>query len=71
MALPLVTYNPWDIDPDSCLPKLMIFPEIVYIFENNKSILQFKMVDENEEEDCAQLFNCSTFINELFGKSFS
>jgi hypothetical protein len=39
MAIPLITYNPWKFNSDNGLPERIIFPEIVYIFEKNLSIL--------------------------------
>jgi len=35
MAVPLITYNPWKIDPDTQMPERIIFPELVYIYEKN------------------------------------
>jgi len=39
MAIPIVTYNPWNMDSDDGMPERLVFPELVYIFEKNKSIL--------------------------------
>jgi hypothetical protein len=39
MAIPLITYNPWNIDPITKMPKRIVFPEMVYIFEKNQAIL--------------------------------
>jgi hypothetical protein len=43
MAIPLITFNPWKTDPITQMPERIIFPELVYIFEKNKAILQFKL----------------------------
>ena len=43
MALPLVTYNPWNMETVDGMPERLVFSELVYIFEKNKSILQFKL----------------------------
>ena len=39
MAIPLLTFNPWKIDPKNGKPERIVFPELVYIFEKNQSIL--------------------------------
>jgi hypothetical protein len=39
MALPLITFNPWNNDPNTGIPKRIVFPEMVYIFEKNQAIL--------------------------------
>ena len=38
MALPLITYNPWNTNSEG-MPQRLVFPEMVYLFEKNKSIL--------------------------------
>jgi hypothetical protein len=43
MAIPLITFNPWKTDLVTQMPERIIFPELVYIFEKNKAILQFKL----------------------------
>ena len=35
MAIPLITYNPWDINLEDEKPQRLVFPELVYIFEKN------------------------------------
>ena len=35
MALPIMTFNPWDIHEETLSPNLLLFPEIVYVFEKN------------------------------------
>jgi len=39
MAIPLITYNPWDTNIKTGMPKRIVFPEMVYIFEKNQAIL--------------------------------
>ena len=39
MAIPIIAFNPWNIDLETNLPKRIVFPEMVYAFEKNKSIL--------------------------------
>ena len=38
MAIPMTTLNPWDIDFETQLPKRIIFRDVLYVFEKNKSI---------------------------------
>jgi hypothetical protein len=39
MAVPITTFNPWDIDKDLKKPRRIFFKELVYCYEKNKSIL--------------------------------
>ena len=48
MAIPLITFNPWETDLVSGMPKRIVFPELVYIFEKNQAILQFKLKQDLE-----------------------
>ena len=39
MAVPIFTYNPWDYDQNTLLANKILFPELVYLYEKNQSIL--------------------------------
>ncbi len=39
MPVPITTLNPWDIDYEKNMPNRIFFPELVYCYEKNKSIL--------------------------------
>jgi hypothetical protein len=43
MPIPITAFNPWDKNEESQMPRRIFFPEIVYAFEKNKSILQLKI----------------------------
>jgi hypothetical protein len=45
MAIPLTTLNPWEIDQENSMPKRIIFKDILYVFQKNKSIFQFKFLN--------------------------
>jgi hypothetical protein len=39
MPVPMMAFNPWDNDEDYLMPRRIFFPEIVYAFEKQRSIL--------------------------------
>ena len=49
------------------MPKRIFFPEMVYAFEKNKSILQIKIRESHLNKNIRY---CSSIINKLFGKDF-
>jgi hypothetical protein len=49
MALPITVLNPWDIDENTKIPARIYFEEIFFVFEKQKSIFQFKIL-ENEHD---------------------
>ena len=67
MPVPISTLNPWDIDNQTNKPKRIFFPELVYCYEKNKSIFQFKLYNKNK---LSNIKNSSFILNKMFGKSF-
>lgn len=67
MAIPLTTLDPWDFDHITQFPKRIIFSEIVHGFEKSKAILQVKIYKNHQNKNIQY---CSSFLNQLFGKSF-
>lgn len=39
MAVPISAFNPWDYNIETLMPNRIVFPELVYAFEKNKSVL--------------------------------
>ena len=56
MPVPISTLNPWDIDIELKKPRRIFFQELVYCYEKNKSILQFKLYEKNKLNN---IKNCS------------
>jgi len=67
MAIPVVALNPWDLDEKTKMPKRIIFSEVFYTYEKNKSIFQFKYLKNEKNQD---VYGCSSLLNDMFGKSF-
>jgi hypothetical protein len=38
MAIPITALNPWDLDEETQMPRRIIFTEVVYAYEKNKSV---------------------------------
>ena len=47
----MITLNPWDIDQNTKMPNRIIFRDILYVFEKNKSIFQFKFLQNPNNQN--------------------